>query len=95
MKGGFFDFKRVRRRFRSPLATGAGSVDAASTKAWMDFMREWQLSHCNWGVFAKAETAAIIPPGAAVNGGWAVNELTESGRLAREWVRRWAENPPR
>lgn len=28
MKGGFFDFKRVRRRFRSPLATGAGSVDA-------------------------------------------------------------------
>ncbi|MEI6461665.1 MAG: enolase C-terminal domain-like protein [Verrucomicrobiota bacterium] len=28
MKGGFFDFKRVRRRFRSPLATGAGNVDA-------------------------------------------------------------------
>jgi len=76
-------------------ASGAGSVDAASTKAWMDFMREWKLSHCNWGVFAKAETAAIIPPGAAVNGGWAVNELSESGRLAREWVRRWAEDPPR
>lgn len=27
MTGGFFDFKRVRRRLRSPLVTGAGSVD--------------------------------------------------------------------
>lgn len=27
MTGGFFDFKRVRRRLRSPVATGAGAVD--------------------------------------------------------------------
>lgn len=27
MKGGLFDFKRVRRRFRTPLRTGAGAVD--------------------------------------------------------------------
>lgn len=27
MKGGHFDFKRVRRRFRTPLRTGTGSVD--------------------------------------------------------------------
>jgi O-succinylbenzoate synthase len=28
MTGGFFDFKRLRRRLRSPLVTGAGSVDS-------------------------------------------------------------------
>lgn len=28
MTGGFFDFKRVRRRLRSPIVTGAGAVDA-------------------------------------------------------------------
>jgi len=28
MTGGFFDFKRVRRRLRSPVATGAGAVDS-------------------------------------------------------------------
>jgi O-succinylbenzoate synthase len=27
MTGGFFDFKRVRRRLRSPVTTGAGAVD--------------------------------------------------------------------
>jgi endoglucanase len=76
-------------------ASGAGGVDVASTKIWMDFMREWQLSHCNWGIYDKAETAAIIVPGASVQGGWTEKELTESGRLARDWVRQWAKNPPR
>ena len=28
MTGGFFDFKRVRRRLRSPVTTGAGAVDS-------------------------------------------------------------------
>ncbi len=28
MTGGFFDFKRVRRRLRSPVSTGAGAVDS-------------------------------------------------------------------
>ena len=76
-------------------ASGAGGVDVASTKAWLDFMREWQLSHCNWGIYDKAETAAIMVPGASTRGGWTAQQLTESGRLARDWVRRWAENPPR
>lgn len=76
-------------------ASGAGGVDVASTQVWMDFMRKWQLSHCNWGIYDKAETAAIIVPGASARGGWTVKQLTESGRLAREWVRSWADNPPR
>jgi endoglucanase len=72
-------------------ASGAGAVDVESTQAWMDFMREWQLSHCNWAIYTKAETAAILVPGAPAQGGWTATDLTESGRLAREWVRNWPE----
>jgi endoglucanase len=72
-------------------ASGAGPVDVASTKTWMEFMRHWQLSHCNWAIYDKRETAAIIVPGAPVQGGWTANDLTESGRLARDWVRNWVE----
>ena len=72
-------------------ASGAGGVDVESTKAWMEFMRHWQLSHCNWGIYDKAETAAIIVPGASHKGGWSATDLTESGRFARDWVRNWAD----
>ena len=76
-------------------ASGEGDVDRASTLEWMAFMREWGLSHCNWGVYNKRETAAIIRPGASVHGGWKETDLTASGQLAREWVRGWAATPPR
>ena len=75
-------------------ADGKGKVDVESTKEWMAFMHEWQLSHCNWAVYDKAETAAIIVPGAAATGGWTGKDLTESGRFARELVRGWTDNPP-
>jgi endoglucanase len=74
-------------------ASGAGGIDVASTKEWMAFMREWNLSHCNWAIYDKAETAAIIVPGASASGGWTEKELTESGRLARQWVRGWSQSP--
>jgi len=75
-------------------ASGAGGFDPASTAAWMDFMRKWELSHCNWAIYTKRETASIILPRASRHGGWKESDLTESGRLARKWVRDWAENPP-
>lgn len=72
-------------------ASGAGKVDVDSTAEWMAFMRDWQLSHCNWAIYDKAETAAIIVPGASIHAGWSDHDLTDSGRLAREWVRRWTD----
>ena len=74
-------------------ADGRGKVDVESTNAWMAFMREWGLSHCNWAIYDKPETAAIIVPGAAPTGGWTSKDLTESGRFARELIRGWADKP--
>lgn len=76
-------------------ANGNGPVDVESTREWMNFMREWGLSHCNWSVADKKETSAIVVPGASPTGGWAETDLTESGRLVRGWMRGWSESLPR
>ncbi|HVZ64403.1 MAG TPA: glycoside hydrolase family 5 protein [Lacunisphaera sp.] len=74
-------------------ADGAGRIDEESTRAWMDFLRERQLSHCTWGVYDKAETAALVQRSASSRGGWSDADLSPSGRLARSIVRSWP-NPP-
>ncbi len=70
-------------------ASGGEPIDPASIAAWMQFMREHQISHCNWSVFDKKETASIVVPGASAQGGWTDADLTPSGRLVREIVRNW------
>ena len=72
-------------------ANGDGKVDLASTADWMEFMRTWQLSHCNWAVSDKREAASIVRPGASASGRWQESELTESGRVVRAWTKKWAQ----
>ncbi|HTL67499.1 MAG TPA: glycoside hydrolase family 5 protein [Lacunisphaera sp.] len=74
-------------------ADGAGRIDEASTRAWMDFIRERQLSHCTWGVYDKAETAALVRRSAPSRGGWSEADLSPSGRLARAIIRHWPQPP--
>jgi endoglucanase len=71
-------------------ADGKGAIDEISTREWMDFMQQWGLSHCNWAVSDKVETASIVKPNASAQGHWSSDDLTPSGRLAREWTRSWA-----
>lgn len=70
-------------------ADGAGAVDQASVRAWMAFLRQHQLSHCNWAISDKNETASIVRPGASATGGWKDSELTPSGKFVRELIRTW------
>lgn len=70
-------------------ADGKGPVDEASVREWMDFMRRHQLSHCNWAVYDKPETAAIVRPSAGAEGGWKDTDLTPSGLYVRDLVRGW------
>ena len=64
-------------------ADGKGDVDEVSTREWMDFLQQWGISHCNWSVSDKDETASIVKPGSSSRGYWVESELTPSGRLAR------------
>jgi hypothetical protein len=57
----------------------------------MEFMKKWHLSHCNWAVSDKSESASIVRSNASPKGQWTDEQLTESGRLARRWIRDWAD----
>lgn len=70
-------------------ADGAGPIDQVSTMEWMGFLRSRQLSHCNWAVSEKAESASIVRPGSSGTGGWKESELTPSGKLVRSLMLEW------
>ena len=70
-------------------ADGDGPMDEASVREWMDFMRTHHLSHCNWAVSDKRESASILRPGASDKGGWTDSELTPAGQLVRALIRGW------
>jgi endoglucanase len=74
-------------------ADGNGPIDRASTEAWLDYLRANQLSHCNWAVYDKHETASLVLPRAASTGGWTDADLTASGRYVRAIVRGWPATP--
>lgn len=76
-------------------ADGNGPIDEASIREWMDFMRRHDLSHCNWSIADKRETASILQPGAGSEGGWSDRDLTPSGLLVRDLIRQWPGKPPR
>ena len=75
-------------------ADGAGPINDASVKEWLAFLREHQLSHCNWGVYDKRETASILFPRASATGGWQDVDLSPSGRYVRELIRSWSPSQP-
>ncbi len=71
-------------------ANGDGAVAVKQTQVWMDFLRERGLSHLNWSVHNKDEGASVFQPGASDQGGWTDDDLSESGLLVRDIIRRWS-----
>ena len=69
--------------------SGDGTFDKKSTREWMTFAKTHNLSHLNWSVSDKDETASMFRPGASSNGGWETKDLTPSGRLVRDIIRDW------
>ena len=69
-------------------ADGGGDVCAAETRTWIDFLDGLGISWVNWSLADKDEGTAALRPGASASGGWADAELSESGRLVRQLMRR-------
>jgi len=70
-------------------ADGNGDVDPKSTKKWMEFMKENNITHCNWSINDKKEGASALNPGASIRGNWNDTDLTESGKLAKSYIQNW------
>ena len=43
--------------------SGNGSYNANNTNSWWSFLDSKKISHCNWSVSNKNETASILKPG--------------------------------
>ena len=69
--------------------SGDGFLDVKSSIDWMRFAKRHKLSHLAWAVSDKNESASMLRPGASSNGRWTQRDLTPSGRLVRDIMRRW------
>ncbi len=69
-------------------ANGNDKLDDVETRIWWDFMEKHQISYANWSVADKNETSAALRPGAPARGGWTEAQISPSGRLVRDWLRR-------
>jgi len=69
--------------------SGDGYFDIDSSIEWMKFAKRNGLSHLNWSVSDKDESASMLKPGAYSNGGWSTKDLTLSGQLTRAIIRNW------
>jgi endoglucanase len=69
-------------------ATGNGKLDEEETKKWLEFMEQNKLSWCNWSITDKQETSAALKPGADPNGGWPAENISASGTIVRQELRK-------
>ncbi|WP_375434449.1 cellulase family glycosylhydrolase [uncultured Hymenobacter sp.] len=70
-------------------ASGNGYVDAASTQEWMNFMKQNGISHLNWSVNDKAESASVLKLGTSPTSAWSDSYLTQSGTLVKGYIQNW------
>ncbi len=70
-------------------ANGDGAVDKEETQRWLDFMREHQITHCNWALNDKKEGASQLKPDTKADGKWTDKDFTESGLYVRDIIRNW------
>jgi endoglucanase len=69
-------------------SSGNGKINYEETKSWFDFMNKNHLSWCNWSVADKDESASVLKKGASESGNWTSDEITESGNLVRNELRK-------
>jgi hypothetical protein len=75
-------------------ANGLTAPNMPSTNAWMTFLRDNNVSHCNWALADQGEnTASQLLRGGSPTGGWTDAQLTASGRLVKGHISGWPRLP--
>ena len=72
-------------------ANGDGGPDVEETRAWVEWMRENDLSHCNWSMHSKAEGASILITGSSPDANWTDENFSPSGKLVRDIIINWSD----
>ncbi len=74
--------------FGTSQASGSGGVYVAETNQWLQFLADNKISWANWSLCDKSETSAALRPGASSTGGWSDWDLSESGKLIKDWMKK-------
>jgi endoglucanase len=64
-------------------AQGLGNVNLTESGTWLDLLRAYGISWCNWSIADKDEASSALIPGTAASGGWTAAQLTPSGTYLR------------
>jgi endoglucanase len=75
-------------------ADGNGGVDVAETMRWQDYLRQHCLSQAQWAASDRNEGASLFKPGTSGTGPWLDADLTDSGKLLRDVLKRWKTTCP-
>lgn len=67
-------------------ASGDGGVDYESAEAWKKLINDNSLSYACWSLSDKAESSALLEPGASSEGSWTDKDLSVTGRWMKEMI---------
>ncbi|MCQ2591145.1 MAG: glycoside hydrolase family 5 protein [Treponema sp.] len=62
-------------------ASGNGGFNVSQTGLWLDLIKKYNISHMNWSLANKAETASVIASGCSKISDWDYEDLSDSGKL--------------
>lgn len=65
-------------------ASGNGGFNSSESQKWFDLCEKYNISHMNWSLSNKSETASAIQSSCSKTSGWSDSELTESGLLVKK-----------
>ena len=68
-------------------ASGNGGFNPGESRKWFDLCQKYNISHMNWSLSSKSETASAIQPWCSKTADWSESDLSESGRLVHEHFR--------
>lgn len=72
-------------------ASGNGGFNTSETNKWFDLMDKLNVGYYNWSISNKSETASAFTPSTSLaNIKSGTSQLTESGKLVREHMRKRA-----
>ncbi len=65
-------------------ASGNGGFNSSESASWFSLCEKYNISHMNWSLSNKSETASAIQSSCSKTSGWTSSNLTESGNLVVE-----------
>ena len=65
-------------------ASGNGGLNSGESQKWFDLCKEYKISHLNWSLCNKGESASAIASWCNKTSNWNENELSDSGKIVRE-----------